>query len=455
MVNTQAGEAYSDVAGIAALLASVALLVNVGPGRDRLAGLGVAALAGGIAVGTKFTFLLAVAVLSIGVVTLAPRGERLRQGCLWLVLVGVGGGFWYVRNLLTVGNPVPWVEVNIGPLHLPSPPVRSRVSTVASYAFDGRVWDEYFLPGFDFFFGRAWLPVVMLGVGGLVLALVTGPTGRTRTIALSGLAVVAAFVFAPQNLELAPGEPFIFSSNLRYLAPAIVLGLVLLALIPLLARRSSWVLAGFGMVLAATQFDRKLWPVDPSAFSSVRLVDTLAGVGLGATVFVAGALLLARRRPTAGPSMRAAVGIAVLIALAGFPLQAAYLRDRYSETRVQSPLYTWGQAAQDERIALVGEVRQYPLYGKDLSNHVQYVGHEGPHRGFAPIRDCAEWRLALNAGSYSYVVVAPEGIPLSFGPPPELAWTETDPAARLVLRDDTTSLYRLAGRMNPAACPSS
>jgi hypothetical protein len=112
----------------------------------------------------------------------------------------------------------------------------------------------------------------------------------------------------------------------------------------------------------------------------------------------------------------------------------------------------WAQDAHDERIAIVGEVLQYPYYGKDLSNHVQYVGKRGRNGAFAPIRHCAEWRRALNAGHYSYVIITPERFPISVGAAPEAAWTEADPAATLVMNDGDVSLFRLDGRLDPERC---
>ena len=62
--------------------------------------------------------------------------------------------------------------------------------------------------------------------------------------------------------------------------------------------------------------------------------------------------------------------------------------------------------------------KQYVFYGNDLSNHVQYVAHEGPHGAFTPIATdpadrtdvaaCEEWLTALNEGDYDYVVIGPD-----------------------------------------------
>ena len=101
-VATQPGGAYNDVVGLALLLASLAVLVNSEHGRNRtgIAALGVAALAAGLALGTKFTFIVPVAALSVGVIAIARRGDRLRHGCVWLFVVRV------VRRVLVRPQPL-------------------------------------------------------------------------------------------------------------------------------------------------------------------------------------------------------------------------------------------------------------------------------------------------------------------------------------------------------------
>ena len=51
---------------------------------------------------------------------IAPRTTRLRTAALWIVPMLAAGGYWYVRNLIAVGNPIPYVG-SVGPISLPAP----------------------------------------------------------------------------------------------------------------------------------------------------------------------------------------------------------------------------------------------------------------------------------------------------------------------------------------------
>jgi hypothetical protein len=59
----------------------------------------------------------------------------------------------------------------------------------------------------------------------------------------------------------------------------------------------------------------------------------------------------------------------------------------------------------------------------------------------------------MDAGDYTHVVVTPRLFELAV--PPQRAWTEGDPAARLVLSDGFESVFALSGRLDPETCPPS
>src|SRR5207245_68571 len=99
-------------------LAGVALLTNA---RGSRAALALAALAGGLAVGTRLN--LWVPALALGAVAVArePGGRRWGAAGWWASGLLAGGGFWYGRNLFAIGNPLPWLGVKVdGLLHLPA-----------------------------------------------------------------------------------------------------------------------------------------------------------------------------------------------------------------------------------------------------------------------------------------------------------------------------------------------
>src|SRR5207245_7906885 len=112
MGGAQAGTAGTDVAVLALLVAAVALLVD---GQRSRAAFGVAAVTAGLAAGTKLDAWSTVIALGVVAIVVA-RGRRLDTSVRWVAGVAVASGFWYIRNLATVGNPFPWFGVTIGGL---------------------------------------------------------------------------------------------------------------------------------------------------------------------------------------------------------------------------------------------------------------------------------------------------------------------------------------------------
>jgi hypothetical protein len=99
------------------------------------------------------------------------------------------------------------------------------------------------------------------------------------------------------------------------------------------------------------------------------------------------------------------------------------------------------------------------LWGPDDSNRVQYIAARGAHGSFTAISSCRQWRAAVNAARYRYVVTTPARDPWhpkQLHPSPESGWTGSDPAAHLVLSRKATgqpiSVYEIQGRLNPARC---
>jgi hypothetical protein len=484
LVATQPGGAYDDIVGVALVLSCAALLitaVSVG-GPSRLAGQGVAALAAGLALGTKFTLIAPVGALTVGVWVLARRGRRLTEEGIWLLLVALPGGFWYLRNLIAVGNPLPSLNLKLGPLALPGPAIGTPTPTVAHFLLNGSAWHHYFLPGLRLSFGPAWWALLALAAAGLILGAVAGPGRMPRMLAWVGLATAAAFLISPQYLTIL-GAPVNFVYNVRYADPAVVLGLVLLPIIPVFRRdwRSSLILAGYVGILAVTQLDGTIWPIDLFAdrfADPMGGADSLVGLMLGVAVLGFGLVLFRIRhaRPHWWPNPLAIVAVSVALLVSGFALQQAYLRNRY--TSASTPSYvTWAQQVSNARIAVAGDYTQiqYEMFGRDLTNYVQYVGQSEAHGGYAPITSCRTWRRAINAGHYGYVLASTGlvsrpnqvfGTPFSY-----TVWTGTDPASTLIRRDILTipgvpgypgttkyvgfSLFRIQGQLDPAGCSSS
>jgi len=116
------------------------------------------------------------AALTLAVIALAPAGRRWAAAAWWFLPAFAAGGFWYLRNLIAIGNPLPQLE-SLGPISLPHP---ERLQTarpdfnVAHYATDTGVWREYFGPGLDHAFGALWPLVIGAAILGALLAVLHG-----------------------------------------------------------------------------------------------------------------------------------------------------------------------------------------------------------------------------------------------------------------------------------------
>ncbi|MET0558203.1 MAG: hypothetical protein ABW065_05980, partial [Solirubrobacterales bacterium] len=443
----QAGEARNDIVGVFFLLAAIALALrawaggsgqdssddgpSTGPGPGELALVGLAA---GLAAGTKLNFFLPAAVLVLGIGAVAPRGTRGRALVASCGGALAGGGYWYLRNLVHAGNPLPWVH-HLGPISLPAPEQAlggREAHSVLGYLGDGSVWSDWFLPGLHHGFWIVWPLLGLAAIAALVLAVAAlRRPHRSRTDAalaiagLVGLAALVAWLVAPTSASGPDGMPRGFESGLRYLAPALVLGLALLpATLPLRRR-----LTGIGSRTSFrspfvshrnTNSDRNQRPA-----GSRQLIDLVAAVALLITVAI------------------------------GYPVQRHYLRDRYASPTFSTPgldaAFAWARDLSGARIATTS-TRQYPLFGTDLSNHVQYIGLKRPHGGFESPRSCPQWRRVLNAGHYDYVVTSRDRIEPGKPPYPETTgWTE-GPGSKEILKKPPTVVFHLSKDLDPSAC---
>jgi hypothetical protein len=420
-------------------------------------------LAAGIAAGVKLSFLAPVAAIAVGVTVIAGRGNRLRTGGAFALPALLAGGYWYVRNAVHVGNPIPFT--NWGPLHLPSPErdfeLREPFS-VAHYFTDWDVWDEWFLPGLNASFGELWPLVILAFAGAGLYALWRGASPLIRMLGGVVLFTVVAYVFTPLTAAGEEGAPIAFEWNVRYIAPAAAIGL---ALLPVLvgsregrgaSRARAIVLAGLFALFAVTVASLVQW----------QQGHVKGAVATGVAVLVAfAAIAWMRDTNRLGPAAprRYAVGLALLALFgalaAGWWEQRHYLERRYENLSPQLGLadaVRWARGIEDSRIAVAGVrgvFNQFPFYGTDLSNHVQWLGIEGEDGAYLRIPDCETWRSALAAGEYRYVVTTYDPFnPGTLTDTKEALWTREDAGAREILRDGPVSVFELGRPPDPAAC---
>jgi hypothetical protein len=443
----QAGEARNDIVGIFFLLSAVAIALNAWGGHGGTekklgreeggAGVGgylVVGLAAGLAAGTTLNFLLPAAVLVVGLALVAPRGDRWRAFVAASLAALAGGGYWYLRNLAHSGNPLPWIH-HLGPIDLPAPDQAlggREAHSVLGYLTNGTVWSNWFLPGLH---GGLWLlwPLLLLAAfTGLTLAVLqiqgafvyqedtkAPRAGVALGIAgLVGLTTAVAWLIAPTSASGPEGMPRGFESGLRYLAPTLVLGLALLPTVPSLRLR----------------LGEKGHPPNGRILKSPSQ--------------------LARRLSGRGVPLAAFVTLLLVIAV-GYPVQRHYLESRYEDPTFTAPglnaAFAWARDVSDARIATTS-TRQYPLFGTDLSNHVQYLGTEQPHGGFEPPTNCRQYLQLLNEGNYDYVVATKDRLePGKPSYPPQAAWTKAA-GAKTILKKPPTVIFELTNPVHPSAC---
>jgi hypothetical protein len=431
-LSDQAGEARNDIVGIFFLLAAAAMAANLWPrgakgeGRAQAGAVALVGLAAGLAAGTKLNFIFPATVLVIGLAAIQPSGRRLRSFGIAAAAGLAGGGYWYLRNLVHTGNPLPWFD-HLGPIALPAPdqPLGGREQhSVLGYLTDRSVWSDWFLPGFHHGLGLLWPLLGGLAFAGLALCLTRRAGPVLRVVALAGLAAALAWLVAPTSASGPQGMPHGFESGLRYLTPALVLGLVLLP-----------------------------------AVLSVRLSE--AGMGhLPSGRILKVPSQLARHLPEREVShfrLTVLLALGAMIVAIGYPVQRHYLRDRYADPGFTTPglnaAFRWARGVSGARIATTS-TRQYPLFGTNLTNKVDFVGEKRARGGFVAPSSCEAWRRLLDEGRYDYVVASRDRVEPGKPPyPPSAEWTE-GPGAKVILRVPPTVVFRLTGRLDPAACPS-
>jgi hypothetical protein len=476
MVVREPGAAKNDVMGAALVLASAALLITawamqtagtrqqaaerISAAADHAAlpagALAIAGLAAGLAIGTKLTVAAMVAALTVAVFVLSRPGERRGALVAWWGPLLAGGGFWYARNLIVSGNPLPWVR-HLGPLTLPGPDRLQEARPefpIVHYATDTDIWRTYFRPELHDAFGALW-PLVFVGaIAGAALVLWRGDR-VLRALALVALFGLVAYLFTPLGAAGPEGRPSAFGINVRFAVPALLLGLALLPLAaPLRGERTSWALLAvlLGTLVLTDRSDQIL-----------RAPGRVTGAAIAALFVLIPAALWALHGRRRLPAWGAALGLgatALLVVVAAYPVQRDYLADRWRNFNPEQHMdssYRWARGVSDSRIALAGTTSAYyayGFYGDDLSNRVRYLGRRTAHGGFAAIPTCAGFRRALG-GEFDYLVTAPY---LNFNHPsrplrsPEAGWVRGDPAVRPVSRDGPVTVWRLSGRLEPAAC---
>jgi hypothetical protein len=468
LVVREPGAAKNDLMAAALLLAGIAILIEAWNSHDspRLYGwaLAAAGLAVGLAAGTKVTVLALAGLLSVVVLVLAPTGRRWRAAGWWFVPALVGGGYWYLRNLIVAGNPLPEVT-SLGPISLPHPERLQEGRPnfdIVHYATDTGVWRHYFAPGLHDAFGALWPLVALAAVAACLLAIFSGRDKLIRLLGGVALLGLIAYLFTPLGAAGAQGEPVGFAINVRFVIPALLVALVLIPLPRFLdgPGRQWGLIAVLGVVYPIT--DRP----DQALHDGARIF-ALAFV----IVFVAVPTLiwLGRRDGASRGLVAIALGALTLAAVGlGYPVQRHYLNHRFANLTASTSIpgmdldkaYRWARGVQDSRIGLAGSTAgfaSYGFYGPDLSNRVDYLGEAGPHGAFNAIAECGAFRTTVNDAELDYLVTSPF---LNFIHPskpissPEARWLRGAGGVRPLLREGQVTVWRVTGPLKAACGPA-
>lgn len=392
---TQPGDATNDIVVLALVLAAMTALFV---GRLHPAALAVAGMAMGMCIGTKLTLLAAVPIWLLGLVVLS-HGTRMRTALCVAAPTVVLGATWYLRNLIETGSPVPMVALP-GWDRPHSYFLEGVVSvSVLQRVGEANVWSLHFLPGLNHQLGPLWPLMLTAAAVGLGASVWRG--GMSRVLAVGAVVGILSYVATPTTGSL-------FTGQLRHPVPSLAIGLVLLAGEGRRLRGPAALavtgLAAAAVVLTVVGAQAPLSPELPRAAVGVAIVGAVG--------------LLVLWRP---PRVQLLAAGAALTLLAGiglkYPSGAGPPGGDYAAApafflggRELAPAFAWSQGVHGARIGYVGTFLNYPLYGRDLSNQVGYIGREQKNGGFDAISDCATFIDEVVRRRLDYVVAVPYGI---------------------------------------------
>lgn len=443
------GPGLNDVPTIAFVVAAVGCLAVAGlPRRDRPRGrwlneLSIAGLALGLAAGTKLD-ALPIAVLIAVAVVVSASGDRGRAALALVAPALLSGGFWYIRDWVIAGSPVPDTNVTVGGhgFHVvPYPEVKPYAFTVAHYLGNGSVIRHWFVPGLRAVWTDLWPLIGVLLAAGVVLAVFTEKSAFRR---LLGIAVVIGFVVylvTPTTALGSPNQPDLFATNTRYALPVLVIAYLLVATASVL-RRLPVVTTAFFTVLVVVLLGLEKLP---------QQMETKIGVA-GALVLAAGvALWIVLRDPRSPRILRAAFvfGLVIVGVGSGAALQRSYLHHRYAGDDDLERLFTVVGGFEHQRIGVTGHGLQYGFFGKDFTNSVNYVGVTGPSHAFDLPGTCPSLVTALQRVRDDYVVVEPLAVEHTDRVD---TWMTQIPGVHVVFANSAGTVYKMPSAIPASAC---
>lgn len=435
-----AGSAKNDVAVVALLLAGLALFAQrTTPGAAALA-----AAAAGLAVSTKLTAAAPAAVLLVCLLVAQRRGGR-PIGTVVVAAV-VTGSYWYGRNLARTGSLVPAADITVGPVSLsraPDPVLERFGHTIADHATDGRFWRETVPDGLHLALGRGWLLALCVVAIGTVVAVVS--RDRVAQVA-AAVAMIsgAVYLVTPYSAGGTFDDPWLFPADVRFALPAVTIGLLLFAGVRSRVPGTIVTIA-IGVLLVATLLSRAgPYTTVPDHFRSVGALAFAATVAVG----------FGRSRVSRGVARGAVLLVVIVALIGGHFVQRQYLRERFVESNLTTHLQVdrWASTVDGARIATSGITLTYPLYGRELTNRVEYLGRDGGDGSFTSYPSCTAFLDAVAAGDFDYVVVGTFKSGLETAP--EREWAAADTNLQPIVQDGDVVVFEVRGEVDGASCSS-
>ena len=363
MFDSNAGTADNDLLGVFFVMAALALWMRTAdmPTTDTRAYRGgsiIAAVAAGLALSVKLNLLGPVGALTLAAIALTPSGRRRSATGWWIGGLVLAGGYWYARNLIAVGNPLPWFSFGVLPTPHPPPLQHGNNYSLADYATYPGILRHWLVPALNVNLGPWWPALVAAAVVGPLVCLFSKRDRVVMAAALIALASLVAYSFTPLTAGGPWGHPYGLTLNMRYGAPALTVALAVTPLALLFRSQLGRLAAAAGLttLFVATVALRRLWTPDYNlggAHAAVVLVLVVAVL-----VVLRPWSLIPLRRPLV---RAAAVTLALSLVLAGVAVGYSgtrdYLRRRYTDKYGPLAVYKvwrWARGLHHAQIALVG-----------------------------------------------------------------------------------------------------
>lgn len=438
MVQFEAVSALSEVMSLACMAAAMAFVVvdsgthsadsrnGTSHGADRSVGpLILTGLAVGLMASTKLVMLGPAVVLMAGVLVIEwRRGRaRFRRPVIAFVASALAtGGFWYIRNIVRFGNPIPAIHLGVGSWTLPSIQPAGTFLPMLPTLIKGAGTTGLSTATF----GGVSFVILVVPLAVCIAAMTIRKSVELVVFAFVGFAMYAIGLMTPQYAR--NGVYLNLFSNGRYLLAGLAASLLVAVGFVALEGRARRAL--LPVVLGIFVFTALEYLVHPyrivwwGAHAIGAPWVWVAALIIACTGFVALYTTWRTRRRSITRAGLAAIGLAS-VALVLFSLPS-YLSGRYRRDGVSTSVYTWAQRHPDRTIAVApydfadfaatqdqgfdwlqrayALLITYPLYGRDGSNRVEPVASFDGKRVVRPAT-CAQWWSELRRIGATEVMV--------------------------------------------------